>query len=660
MSDCARQTSPPLERAHPLTQSENERATSAQSALTTESTAQSAPAISAAIPAANSQLDQSTQQNPKLMTSLFGHYAEPAKSAIQSHAIPSSIRTRVESATGADLSGVLAHTGPAASQRASEHGASAFALGSDIYFGEGKYQPGTPAGDWLIAHELTHTIQQKSVGRIGLQAHTEVGPAYDASEAEADRVADCAMNGHRYPLALTPTPTAKIQRFAPDGHRRAGAEGLKGSFSAEEIGLIYQSNWERDFSQASPLIADLVLSWKQVKDSYIKNKGQITPDLNNQFRNSLWAVLDMNTEITDESMGGYYPWQHMDYPDKKSAKKLERENKDKTNGMPAYLDQNVRYVMELMVRSVDQYWNAEGRKDHPISSWHFVSDDILHPKNRGAGNPNISRDIIGTEATNHAKSIGTQSSPLARDNQGNPLMKGSAESLGRAMHCIEDFFSHTNWIDLAHKVKNNQKINPTDLQSGTFGLADKCHALGHKLVSLSDSLLADFDILLRSFNRNSEYKPNIIERASLALDLAPLHTNSMTPLGEMSDLFISATLLENDVRQGFLSLDSIFCNRSVLEKIRHKGQMLIEEGDKESPSGGHGKMAKDQPEQGKDFSTAYTLAVRADELIIAPLRRAMMSQDSDQGAQILAQQLAVARNVLAPPSPQHPLLSLVK
>jgi hypothetical protein len=43
---------------------------------------------------------------------------------------------------------------------ASALGAQAFTLGNDIFFGEHRFQPQTPSGQRLLAHELVHTIQQ--------------------------------------------------------------------------------------------------------------------------------------------------------------------------------------------------------------------------------------------------------------------------------------------------------------------------------------------------------------------------------------------------------------------------------------------------------------------------------------------------------------------
>ena len=66
----------------------------------------------------------------------------------------------MESRFGNDFSGVNVHTGSDAVQLSQELGAQAFTHGEDVYFNSGKYSPHTGEGKKLLAHELTHTIQQ--------------------------------------------------------------------------------------------------------------------------------------------------------------------------------------------------------------------------------------------------------------------------------------------------------------------------------------------------------------------------------------------------------------------------------------------------------------------------------------------------------------------
>jgi hypothetical protein len=74
--------------------------------------------------------------------------------------LPGSTQNFMESRFNADFSGVRVHTGPTAISLATSVNAQAFAHGNDIYFNSGKYSPDTTDGKTLLAHELTHTIQQ--------------------------------------------------------------------------------------------------------------------------------------------------------------------------------------------------------------------------------------------------------------------------------------------------------------------------------------------------------------------------------------------------------------------------------------------------------------------------------------------------------------------
>jgi hypothetical protein len=75
---------------------------------------------------------------------------------------PLSDRTRsfFEDRMGRDLSDVRVHTGEKADRAARAIDARAFTLGSDVVFRSGEYRPNTRAGKQLLAHELTHVLQQ--------------------------------------------------------------------------------------------------------------------------------------------------------------------------------------------------------------------------------------------------------------------------------------------------------------------------------------------------------------------------------------------------------------------------------------------------------------------------------------------------------------------
>jgi len=78
--------------------------------------------------------------------------------------LPAETRQFMETRFGADFSGVCVHTGGEAVQMNRQVSAQAFTLGQDIYMGEGKSNLESSEGQKLIAHELTHVIQQGGAG----------------------------------------------------------------------------------------------------------------------------------------------------------------------------------------------------------------------------------------------------------------------------------------------------------------------------------------------------------------------------------------------------------------------------------------------------------------------------------------------------------------
>ncbi|MCR5246750.1 MAG: DUF4157 domain-containing protein [Paludibacteraceae bacterium] len=106
---------------------------------------------------------------PTPTISCFGGTSIPISSQMESqlqsmqgggHAMPDGLRAQMENSFGHDFSNVRLHTDSAAADMSRSINAKAFTHGNDIYFNQGQFQPNTPAGQHLIAHELTHTVQQ--------------------------------------------------------------------------------------------------------------------------------------------------------------------------------------------------------------------------------------------------------------------------------------------------------------------------------------------------------------------------------------------------------------------------------------------------------------------------------------------------------------------
>jgi len=95
-------------------------------------------------------------------------------------------RQQMEKSFGADFSNVRVHTDSTAAQMNKALQAQAFTHGNDVYFNSGKYNPSSSEGQHLLAHELTHTVQQgESVRRKGATNTKNPNQKETAAEAVA-------------------------------------------------------------------------------------------------------------------------------------------------------------------------------------------------------------------------------------------------------------------------------------------------------------------------------------------------------------------------------------------------------------------------------------------------------------------------------------------
>lgn len=87
--------------------------------------------------------------------------------------LPEQTRGPMEQFFSKDFSQVKVHTGGDAVQMSRDIQAKAFTHGNDIYFNEGQYAPESDTGKHLLAHELTHTVQQNGAAPPAIQRYTE-------------------------------------------------------------------------------------------------------------------------------------------------------------------------------------------------------------------------------------------------------------------------------------------------------------------------------------------------------------------------------------------------------------------------------------------------------------------------------------------------------
>ncbi|CAM2169945.1 Metallopeptidase domain-containing protein [Paraburkholderia sacchari] len=187
------------------------------------------------------------------------------RSVVESPGTPldSATRETMEPRFGYDFSQVRVHADDRAAESARAVGAHAYTAGSHIVFAGGRPSPGSAAGDRLMAHELTHVVQQSQGPVAGVAAGDglSVSSPGDAYEAAARRHS-AAVTGtgdfhsdesrHRTVPAFTPDRSAiRIQRADTDlsagtsgavaGANIAGGVASLGSAVFAAIGLHYAS-----------------------------------------------------------------------------------------------------------------------------------------------------------------------------------------------------------------------------------------------------------------------------------------------------------------------------------------------------------------------------------------------------------------------------------
>jgi hypothetical protein len=135
-----------------------------------------------------------------------------------------SVRREMEPAFGADFSRVRVHTDSEAHSLNRAVNAVAFTTGQDIFFRQGEYQPHASSGKKLLAHELTHVVQQSE---NAIQPKLVLGEPNDPYEQQAERVSKTVLSrleDEHAPTTGYPAASARVQRKCACGGS-AGSEG---------------------------------------------------------------------------------------------------------------------------------------------------------------------------------------------------------------------------------------------------------------------------------------------------------------------------------------------------------------------------------------------------------------------------------------------------
>ncbi|MCW3104849.1 MAG: hypothetical protein JWO09_3289 [Bacteroidetes bacterium] len=235
----------------------------------------------------------------------------------QGSKLDTNVKSEMEGHLGTDLSGVNIHTGGEAQKMSGDINAKAFAHGQDVYFNEGQYNPSSQEGKGLLAHELTHTVQQK--GDVGRKVQKMDDPV----------VLEARKKYKKYTLS-------NITQKLGDDYQQSKLEVL---FFGEQDGPIpawrseiikyylIERGWEAD--------KDLVPQW--VEHKYVTDESGkeylvvFTPIPGLRGREAAFGFIRWDLQLGPSKTFYRYQENKVDYDEVNDFATLEVHKKDKKN-----------------------------------------------------------------------------------------------------------------------------------------------------------------------------------------------------------------------------------------------------------------------------------------------------------------------------------------
>ena len=191
--------------------------------------------------------------------------------------LPGSTLSEMQSSFGQDFSQVNIHTDAESVEMNRELGAQAFTHGSDIYFNTGKFNPASTTGKHLLAHELTHVVQQ---GATAGSDHATAESDHATAGSDHTKHTDEPDHSHEAVHSSTTTHTQPgVQRQVTDpipenknqfyGH---------GAFMGAAPQLMADKKWNR--------ILEVLMPDVHAAATKTLSKGPDSPELILQFENN--------------------------------------------------------------------------------------------------------------------------------------------------------------------------------------------------------------------------------------------------------------------------------------------------------------------------------------------------------------------------------------
>lgn len=232
--------------------------------------------------------------------------AEVAARAVASGGTPLSPQQRryFEPRFGRDLTNVRIHTDGDAASAAADINARAYALGDNIAFAPGEYDPRTPAGTHLLAHELAHVGQQAAGTVIQRKIRTDPQAPIDTylrGKGVVAFVVGFVANGNSYEAAKGGAGTfeqellidmlASPRVFNVDGSSQAEAEKSLSSHLAARTGIVSFAN-QKKYTFAS--VSGFKMNPAYYNVDFSTGRWSLKPGVDKQ---TAWNDLNVNPQL---------------------------------------------------------------------------------------------------------------------------------------------------------------------------------------------------------------------------------------------------------------------------------------------------------------------------------------------------------------------------
>lgn len=189
-------------------------------------------------------------------------------------AIDSNTQTFMATRFGHDFSGVRIHSGTQAAQMNKEINARAFTIGKDIYFNRNEYQPSSSTGKRLLAHELTHVVQQGE-GNTNSAIQRSVSENYSRGN---DDLSECDYETAQIFVVLD-------------------TSNFSGCDSSFDIGINYIATLKGDPTDLQPV--QIGPRFSLVEDGNPSNSAQLRHTVNDPPAGPIGDTLEANLTINN-------------------------------------------------------------------------------------------------------------------------------------------------------------------------------------------------------------------------------------------------------------------------------------------------------------------------------------------------------------------------